>query len=800
MTVQGTSGDPFSFASFEQEYQSFGSSLLNLTPSQVVKAYNDWVAKQRSTMASQETAQRGRKNKSTQDGIQECNEALANERAKSWAQIQAASSNGGSASQDDRWCPMCNRQGHRIQTCYKFRDTVLDDKIKFVMEKGLCFRCLDSGHLARDCKAQAVCSECGRRHHKLLHDFSRVRAVEKQENPAEQQSSVNRIFVEPKSSVKSNLMVLGNNVNAVDASSSEKQEPRPRAHLGILPVIVAGAYKEAKTFAVMDSGTDKSLITEKLFNSLDAKAETRELFIETGDGEIEELGQQRWARIFVQSRDRLKIVPIDVVTVPKIPVSLRDTTELVNSRDYLSDVEPIKEDDGEVELLIGADCTEAMWSLEEKRGSFKEPFARRTTLGWTILGPDQVTSKYSSSTTRSTVSNAVEIQGIVVDSTLTEQKEPRTATEKDSEQASIVSTPSEGQQESDEPRTNEVVASMPPTQQKREQASNEENSSLQSSSQETAQASESSSENRDQVVIKEPFYARNRERPSEAAENEAIELSSTEDEPVEENVDTVVAKSSQVSKKQSEQVIPARKFSAETVAEPSSTENESRQRSKSSVNAVFEPVAAAKEVVVEEKREIKSRAPGRASGITVNGTLSDSFKENRVKKQVCEINDKETLSSKLASSPNGSVKSSPRRRRRRKRLKKLKNGSSSSLQTKATRENEKENSQRNKPSVESRQESFNKSVKELIDRVQRVIDRRLESLKERKSSSTYRNRPKNRNRASRPVESDFGRPPDPVRMTQIVTSSYRLFKEDQLKQERERELAGARHALPTSRQ
>ncbi|XP_038061120.1 uncharacterized protein LOC119731907 [Patiria miniata] len=44
-------------------------------------------------------------------------------------------------------------------------------------------------------------------------------------------------------------------------------------------------------------------------------------------------------------------------------------------------------------LLIGGDTPEVFWVLEERRGRRKEPYAVRSLLGWTLLGPTATTEK-----------------------------------------------------------------------------------------------------------------------------------------------------------------------------------------------------------------------------------------------------------------------------------------------------------------------------------------------------------------------------------------------------------------------
>ena len=39
-----------------------------------------------------------------------------------------------------------------------------------------------------------------------------------------------------------------------------------------------------------------------------------------------------------------------------------------------------------VSLLIGIDNPELFWTLEEKRGSLSQPYAVRTSLGWSLIG------------------------------------------------------------------------------------------------------------------------------------------------------------------------------------------------------------------------------------------------------------------------------------------------------------------------------------------------------------------------------------------------------------------------------
>jgi hypothetical protein len=85
--------------------------------------------------------------------------ALKYEKQKSQPQKLAAS------------CHHCSKQGHYIQNCDLFTQLSVDDKYKSVRDHKLCLRCLNVGHIAKDCKVKFVCDvqNCGKRHHRLLH-------------------------------------------------------------------------------------------------------------------------------------------------------------------------------------------------------------------------------------------------------------------------------------------------------------------------------------------------------------------------------------------------------------------------------------------------------------------------------------------------------------------------------------------------------------------------------------------------------------------------------------------------------
>ena len=92
----------------------------------------------------------------------------------------------------------------------------------------------------------------------------------------------------------------------------------------------------------------------------------------------------------VHSLDNKGSVDLERVwTVDEIPVSedVIPTQKNMKSWPHLEDVEIPALESSKVSLLIGSDVPEVFWALEERRGKQKEPYAVRSILGWTLIGP-----------------------------------------------------------------------------------------------------------------------------------------------------------------------------------------------------------------------------------------------------------------------------------------------------------------------------------------------------------------------------------------------------------------------------
>ena len=101
------------------------------------------------------------------------------------------------------------------------------------------------------------------------------------------------------------------------------------------------------------------------------------------------------------SEDETETVHVQgAFTLPSLGIRAKYDGTTHSNWAHLADLDfPVVEND--VDIIIGTDCTEMFWSDEERRGGRKEPMARKTLLGWILLGPTE--DKWSFSTNAAAV-------------------------------------------------------------------------------------------------------------------------------------------------------------------------------------------------------------------------------------------------------------------------------------------------------------------------------------------------------------------------------------------------------------
>jgi hypothetical protein len=251
-------------------------------------------------------------------------------------------------------CPLCSAT-HHITKCKDYLSKSAEGRYELIKSMSLCFNCLSHNHRIADCKSTGTCkvTGCSARHHTSLH---RTRP-----GPA------------------NNVQGRVNNLNSRVV----------KVYFQVLPVIVQGNNgRRVKTFALLDSASDITMITSDLADDLGLRGQSEALTLNTVSSAVTIASKRVSLTVRAQNDPDAQVLRIKeawtktgVFKCSSIKAS--DLKGFPQSQEItIADVEP-----NQVKLLIGANIPRAHIQIDSRIGVPDGPVAIRTLLGWCIMGP-----------------------------------------------------------------------------------------------------------------------------------------------------------------------------------------------------------------------------------------------------------------------------------------------------------------------------------------------------------------------------------------------------------------------------
>ncbi|KAK3702243.1 hypothetical protein QZH41_016771 [Actinostola sp. cb2023] len=263
------------------------------------------------------------------------------------------------------WC----KSSHNLNVCREFSKKPTKEKVKFIIRKGLCLRCLQHGHMSKEnkCIKLPSCDRCSSQNHPTcLHEDK------PQQGPA-------------KESAES---------NCTSVCKVEDQQ-FGRDHSLIVPVWISSTENpvvEKLTYALIDSQSNATFISEGMRAALGVEGVDSHLRLSTMHKENEMINCKKIKGLEVKDFKRQVTIPLpSTFTRPTIPCkpSQIPKPEVARHWDHLAciaeDLMPYRKD-VEVGLLIGTNCVRAVKPREVIPGKDDDPYGIRTELGWGIVG------------------------------------------------------------------------------------------------------------------------------------------------------------------------------------------------------------------------------------------------------------------------------------------------------------------------------------------------------------------------------------------------------------------------------
>ena len=156
-------------------------------------------------------------------------------------------------------CLYCNDH-HALESCKSLRSRPYGERIEFMKSKRLCFGCLSTEHIARNCPKRKTCAivNCTRKHPTVLHTNSVARCPEAN-NATASTSSREEVL-----RVQSAMVNTGGRISPFVGTDTS------RTAMAIVPVKVwpKGNGTPVITYAFLDSGSSSTFCTEALMRQL----------------------------------------------------------------------------------------------------------------------------------------------------------------------------------------------------------------------------------------------------------------------------------------------------------------------------------------------------------------------------------------------------------------------------------------------------------------------------------------------------------------------------------------------------
>ena len=257
-------------------------------------------------------------------------------------------------------CVVCGGR-HSIFNCDSFKNRRYNERLQFVRENYLCFGCLNRGHQLRECRNPVYCTICNGEHPSPLH----------------------------KSDVPT--------TSATTCAGYSGTGGTLRKSSMIVPVCISSSDnpgKEQVVYAMIDSQSDISFITQKTARALGLKGKETKLLLSTMTSNSKTVSCRRFDSLMVRgvnSNDQISLptvysretIPANREHIPKARM-IDEWPHLEKIRKQL-----IPEMECEIGLLLGYDCPGALEPtniIRAPKGNVAGPFAMETRLGWGIVG------------------------------------------------------------------------------------------------------------------------------------------------------------------------------------------------------------------------------------------------------------------------------------------------------------------------------------------------------------------------------------------------------------------------------
>ena len=267
-------------------------------------------------------------------------------------------------------CPCCN-ESHWLERCPVFEKKNTEERKQWIKENKRCWRCARE-HMAKQCTLKRPCrvKDCGRTHLTVLHDIN-IREDEPEEDLSLQDAPVDAeaahtYYVGP---------VRGNSAQVL---------------LKMVPVVLRHGDREMSTHAIIDDGSERTLLLKDAAIALGLKGQPHQMNILTIRPEPTPVAGEMVSLEIMPRGQPAEVHSLhNVFTAADLSLSKYGypMRALTAKYPHLSELNLGQEEDVVPTILIGSDYAQLTLPRNILPGPNGCPVALDTPLGWTLQGP-----------------------------------------------------------------------------------------------------------------------------------------------------------------------------------------------------------------------------------------------------------------------------------------------------------------------------------------------------------------------------------------------------------------------------
>ena len=267
-------------------------------------------------------------------------------------------------------CVYCSKEGHSSSKCSSVSNC--QSRKAILRRNKRCFICLDTGHIAKNCKSHYLCRKCKNgKHHISICEQSQADFPSLNREEDKNATSDNKGFVVHANCDKSGILLQ-------------------TARADILPT---DDSVQVQTRILFDSGSQRSYISDKVRSALKLKAiRVEKVVIKTfGQAENSEVQGLDVVQLKIRNKSDARFTFVEALCVPTIcsPLTNQPLSSVHELPEFagleFADFEHTERQNLPVGILIGIDFYHVFMSGKIVRSKLG-PVASKTRVGWVLSG------------------------------------------------------------------------------------------------------------------------------------------------------------------------------------------------------------------------------------------------------------------------------------------------------------------------------------------------------------------------------------------------------------------------------